>query len=432
MPRPIPSALAAVLAMAGPAAAQAPMPAEMGPNPRLVAPDSGHDVQKYSKVTGWPEGKAPTAPDGFSVTKFAGGLESPRWLLVLPNGDVLAAESTTNVKRGTLTDEKTAGQMRSGSAGTSADRVTLLRDEDGNGTAETRTTLLEGLNQPFGMALAGDHLYVANTDAVLRFPFKPGQTRIEAKGEKLLDLPAGGYNNHWTRNLLVSSDGRKLYVSVGSGSNVAEHGIDNEVRRANILEVNLDGSGERVFASGLRNPVGMALEPRTGQLWAAVNERDMIGDALVPDYITSVKEGAFYGWPYSYWGDRADPRMKGQGADLVAKAVAPDYALGSHTASLGIAFATDEALPPAWRGGAFVTQRGSWNRSTLVGYKVIYVPFADGKPSGPPRDFLTGFLADPASGAAYGRPVGTFPDGRGGLLVTDDAGNSVWRVAVRR
>lgn len=405
--------------------------AQIGAAPALPAANPEHKATKFSRVIGWPEGATPRAPEGFAVTRFASGLESPRWLLVLPNGDVLAAEATTNVKRGTLTDEKTAGQMRSGSAGTSADRITLLRDADGDGVAETRRTLLARLNQPFGMALVGDHLYVANTDAILRYAFKPGDETIASKPETVLSLPAGGYNNHWTRNLLVSRDGRKLLVSVGSGSNVAEHGLENEVRRANILEVDLDGSGERVLASGLRNPVGMAFEPTTGALWTAVNERDMLGDDLVPDYITSVRDGGFYGWPFSYWGQNADPRLTGQGGDLVAKAIAPDYGLGSHTASLGLAFSADTAFPPAWRGGAFVAQRGSWNRSALVGYKVVYVPFADGKPSGAARDFLTGFLADPASGDAFGRPVGVFPDGKGGLLVTDDAGNSVWRVAVK-
>ena len=403
-------------------------PAGIGPSPPLPAPDEGHEVLNFSEVVGWPEGRAPAAPAGFRVQRVAGGLDSPRWLLVLPNRDVLVAEATTVAKD--PGSAKTAGQQRSGSAALrSANQVTLLRDADGDGIAETRAVLLDGLNQPFGLAYAGGRLYVAGTDALLRYPFEPGQLRIDAPGEKLLDLPAGGYNNHWTRNLLPARDGRRLYVSVGSGSNVGEHGLDNEVRRANILSVDLDGRDERIVASGLRNPVGMAFEPATGALWAAVNERDMLGDELVPDYITAVREGGFYGWPFSYWGANPDPRLAGQRPDLVARAIAPDYALGAHTASLGLAFYEGDAFPEACRGGAFVAQRGSWNRSRFSGYKVIFVPFRDGRPSGPPRDFLTGFMPDPANGKAHGRPVGVFPDGAGGLLVTDDAGDAVWRVS---
>lgn len=406
-------------------------PAGIGPNPPLPAPDPGREVQNFSEVIGWPENGAPAAPAGFSVQRVAAGLDSPRWLLVLPNHDVLVAEATTVAKE--PDSAKTAGQMRSGSAAPrSANRVTLLRDADGDGVAETRAVLLDGLNQPFGLAYAGGRLYVAGTDALLRYPFEPGQTRIDAPGEKLLDLPAGGYNNHWTRNLLPARDGRRLYVSVGSGSNVGEHGLDNEVRRANILSVDLDGRDERIVASGLRNPVGMAFEPTTGALWAAVNERDMLGDELVPDYITAVREGGFYGWPFSYWGMNPDPRLAGQQPDLVARAIAPDYALGAHTASLGLAFYQGDAFPDAYRGGAFVAQRGSWNRSRFSGYKVIFVPFRDGRPSGPSQDFLTGFMPDPATGKTHGRPVGVFLDGAGGLLVTDDAGDAVWRVSVAK
>ena len=402
--------------------------AGLGPDPRLPAPDTSHEAQNYSEVVGWPEGRAPTAPPGFRVRRVAGGLDSPRWLLVLPNRDLLVSEATTVADDPNSPD--TAGQMRSGSAALrSANRITLLRDADGDGIAETRTVLLQGLNQPFGLALVGEHLYIADTDALMRYPFAPGQTRIEARGEKLLDLPAGGYNNHWTRNILPSRDGRRLYVSVGSSSNVGEHGLDEEVRRACILSVGLDGGGETVVASGLRNPVGMAFEPVTGALWTAVNERDMLGDDLVPDYITSVRDGGFYGWPFSYWGAHPDPRLAGQRPDLVQRALAPDYALGAHTASLGLAFYEGGAFPEAYRGGAFVAQRGSWNRRPFSGYKVIFVPFKDGRPSGPPQDFLTGFMPDPASGKAFGRPVGVFADGAGGLLVTDDAGDSVWRVS---
>lgn len=400
----------------------------VGPDPRLPPPDPNHRVQNFSEVVGWPEGRTPIAPPGFRVRRVAGGLDSPRWLLVLPDRDLLVAEATTVVEN--PDSSKDAGQVRSGSAAArSANRITLLRDADGDGVAETRTVLLEGLNQPFGLALVGGHLYVADTDALMRYPFTPGQTRIEALGERLLTLPAGGYNNHWTRNLLPSRDGRHLYVSVGSASNNGEYGLDEEHRRACILRVGLDGGGETVFAAGLRNPIGMAFEPVTGALWAAVNERDMIGDDLVPDYITSVQEGGFYGWPYSYWGSRPDPRMEGQRPDLVQRAIAPDYALGSHTASIGLAFYTGGAFPQAYHGGAFVAQRGSWNRRPFSGYKVLFVPFKDGRPSGPPQDFLTGFMPDPASGKAHGRPVGVFADGAGGLLVTDDAGDSVWRVS---
>jgi glucose/arabinose dehydrogenase len=401
----------------------------MGANPSLPAPDIGYNVQNYSHVVGWADGTSPKAPAGFIVTRFAAGLDSPRWVLVLPNSDVLVAEATTNAKPASDREAKDDGQVRSGSAGVSANRITLLKDTNGDGVADARFVLLENLNQPFGMAYVGEHLYVANTDAVVRFPYRLGQTRIEAKGEPILALPAGGYNNHWTRNLLPSRDGRTLFVSVGSASNVGEYGLDKDEGRAVILEINLDGSGKRVVASGLRNPVGMAIEPQTGALWAAVNERDMLGGNLVPDYITSVKAGAFYGWPFSYYGQNEDPRLRGQRPDLVAKAVAPDYALGAHTASLGITFYNSAAFPQDYRGGAFVSQRGSWNRKPFSGYKVLFVPFQDGRPAGPPQDFLTGFLAPAGDGAAFGRPVGVFVDGAGALLVTDDAGSTVWRVS---
>jgi glucose/arabinose dehydrogenase len=294
-----------------------------------------------------------------------------------------------------------------GSIGVSANRITLLRDEDRDGVAETRSVLLQNLNQPFGMALVGETLFVANTDGVMRFPYKEGQTRIESPGEMILPLPAGGYNNHWTRNILASRDSRKLFVTVGSASNAGEYGLDTEIRRANILEINLDGSGERVFASGLRNPNGMAWEPTTGALWTAVNERDHLGDDLVPDYITSVREDGFYGWPYSYFGKNEDPRQEGRRPDLVARAIVPDYALGSHTASLGLAFHNHSSFPERYRGGAFIGQHGSWNRSRFSGYKVVFVPFRDGKPAGPLEDFLTGFMANPQTGEAHGRPVGS-------------------------
>ena len=391
--------------------------ADPPPAPNLPPPFATPSVNKQPKVIGWPAGKTPTAPTGFAVSLYADGFDSPRWLYVLPNGDILVAEARSVPK----TASKSAKPV------TSADRITLLRDADRDGTPEVRETFLTGLNQPFGMALIGDSLYVANTDSVVRFPYKDGQTKIAAKGTVVLHLPAGGYNNHWTRNLLASADGSKLYVAVGSASNVGERGIKEESLRANVLEVNPDGTGLRVFAAGLRNPVGLAWEPATKALWTAVNERDELGDELVPDYITSVKDGAFYGWPYSYLGKHEDPRRKGERPDLVAKAVAPDLPLGSHTASLGLAFGTGVAFPEKYRGGAFVGQRGSWNRSEFAGYRVAFIPFQGGKPAGPVEDFLTGFIAN--ADDVYGRPVCVCFAPDGALLVTDDVTNRIWRVA---
>jgi glucose/arabinose dehydrogenase len=420
----------AALVLAFPALAQSSSSAPgFGADPILPKPDTAHRVQNFSKVVGWPKDGAPKAPEGLKVQRFADGLDSPRSVHVLPNGDVLVAEATTTVRPKGLS-AKTPGQMRSGSAAVfSPDRVTLLRDTNGDGAADERHVLLEDLSQPFGLAFVDGTLFVANTDGLMSYPYTLGQIKIEGKGRKLLDLPAGGYNNHWTRNLLVSRDRTKLYVSVGSASNVGEYGLDTEKGRAAIHEIGLDGSNHRIFATGLRNPVGMSLEPTTGALWTAVNERDNLGDDLAPDYITSVKDGGFYGWPFSYWGKNEDPRLKGQGKALVDTAIQPDYAVGSHTASLGLLFYTGEALPDTYRGGAFVAQRGSWNRQPFSGYKVLFVPFKDGKPSGAPQDFLTGFMGDPAKGEAFGRPVGVFQDGRGALLVTDDAGDTIWRVS---
>ena len=403
-----------------------------GPTPKLPSPDTAHAATKFSKVIGWPDDATPKAPEGFKVTRFAKDLDSPRSLHVLPNGDVIVAESNTEVSPGdALKLPKTVGMMKSGSSALkSANRVTLLRDTNNDGVADERHVLLTDLRQPFGLAFVNDTLFVANTDGVLRFPYKLGDTKkIEAKGQLILPLPASGYNNHWTRNLLLSRDGATLYVSVGSASNVGEQGMDDEVMRAAIHQVGLDGSNHRIVATGLRNPVGMSIEPATGTLWAAVNERDMLGDDLVPDYITSVKDGGFYGWPFSYWGQNPDPRLAGQGEFFIKRALTPDYATGVHTATLGIQFATAPTLPADFHNGAFVTQRGSWNRSAFTGYKVMFVPFKDGKPAGNAREFLTGFMADADKGEVHGRPVGTFEDQRGGLLVTDDAGNSIWRVA---
>jgi glucose/arabinose dehydrogenase len=426
-------AMLAAAALAGPTAAQQSSVETpgIGPDPALPKPDLTASAENFSRIIGWPDGRAPAAPAGFTVTAFARKLDSPRWLYVLPNGDVLVAEARTLPK-----SEQPASMRQhmvtSGSVGVSQNRIVLLRDADRDGVAETRSVFLDNLNQPFGMTLVGDTLFVANTDGVMRFPYKEGDRRIEAPGDLILSLPAGGYNNHWTRNVVATPDGRKLYVSVGSASNVGEYGMDEEVRRANILEINLDGSGEKVFASGLRNPNGMAWQPATGALWTAVNERDGLGDDLVPDYITSVREDAFYGWPYSYFGKNEDPRLKGKRPELVARAIVPDYAVGSHTASLGLVFYSGRAFPERYRGGAFVGQRGSWNRSRFAGYKVLFVPFRDGEPAGPPEDFLTGFMANPQTGEAHGRPVGLGVLEDGSLLVTDDAGNMVWRVQAAR
>ncbi|WP_434391618.1 PQQ-dependent sugar dehydrogenase [Melittangium boletus] len=403
------------------------------PPPALPAPDTSHDVQNYSEVIGWPDGQTPVAPEGFVVTKYADGFQNPRWLYVLPNGDVLVAESNTEPKsKEDLQKAQASGKAASQRIGASANRITLLRDANGDGTPEVRETFLKDLHQPLGMLLLQDRFYVANTDGVWRYPYDATQLSVRAAGEKILTLPAGGYNNHWTRNLLANADGSKIYVSVGSGSNVAEHGLDNEIRRADILEINPDGSGERIYASGLRNPVGMDWAPGTSTLWTVVNERDKLGDDLVPDYLTGVKEGGFYGWPFAYYGPNEDPRLAGQRPDLVRKTLVPDVALGSHTASLGLAFYKGQAFPEKYRGGAFIGQHGSWNRSEIVGYKVVFVPFKDGRPSGAPEDFLTGFIADRAAAKVYGRPVGVLALPDGSLLVADDSSNTIWRVAVKR
>ncbi|KOS06483.1 L-sorbosone dehydrogenase [Flavobacterium akiainvivens] len=371
----------------------------------LPAPFVTESVTNRNGMADWGT-NTPKAPAGFTVTKFAGDLKNPRNTYIAPNGDIFVVESNT---------------------ASSADRITLFRDADKDGTFETRTVFAEKLNQPFGVLVLKDYFYVANTDGLYRYPYKPGDTKLTGQGQKIVELPAGGYNNHWTRNLIANADGSKIYISVGSGSNVAEHGMENEVRRANILEVNPDGSGERIYASGLRNPVGMDWNPATKELWTAVNERDELGDELVPDYITSVKPGGFYGWPYSYFGKIEDPRKKGQGKDLVAKSIVPDVPVGSHTASLGLAFYTGKTFPEKYKNGAFVGQHGSWNSSRLVGYKVLFIPFNAGKP-GQPEDFLTGFIADESKAKAYGRPVDVTVMNDGSLLVNDDSGNTLWKV----
>jgi glucose/arabinose dehydrogenase len=379
----------------------------------------------------WPDGAAPKAPPGFTVTRYAENLKHPRWLYVLPNGDVLVSEAAPPLTRigsiETLVEHWL--DMKNGSAPPSANEITLLRDTNGDGKPDVRTVFLKGLNQNFGMLLMNGWFYVANTDGVVRFPYKDGETQITAKGEKILSIPVG---HHWTRNLVASRDGRKIYVTVGSGSNIADKGLEIEKRRADILEIDPDGSHERVLASGLRNPNGADYEPVTHKLWVVVNERDQLGDDLVPDYLTSVTDGAFYGWPWSYWGRHVDSRVQPENPAMVAKAIAPDYSLGAHVAALGLAFYTASAFPERYRGGAFIGEHGSWNRAQMSGYKVVYVPFQDGRPAGLPEDFLTGFRPDAKSDLAYGRPVGVAIDRSGALLVADDVGNIVWRVAPNR
>jgi glucose/arabinose dehydrogenase len=401
--------------------------------PALPEPYATKSATKRSKVIGWPAGKTPVVPAGFVITEYAGSFNSPRWAYITPNGDVLVAESNTVP---TSFKKKVAAKLELDTSKslkeTSANRITLLRDTNKDGKPDVRETFLANLNQPLGMLVLGNYFYVANTDGVVRYAYKAGQTKITGPGQKILELPASGYNNHWTRNLLANADGSKIYVSVGSGSNVGENGMENEQRRANILEINPDGSGEKIYAAGLRNPVGMDWAPGTKTLWTAVNERDELGDDLVPDYLTSVQPGAFYGWPYAYFGPKEDPRRKGERPDLVKKTLVPEVALGPHTASLGLAFYKGQTFPSRYQQGAFVGQHGSWNRSEFTGYKVVFVPFAGGKPAGKMEDFVTGFIANAGEKEVYGRPVGvtTMPDGS--LLVLDDAGNKVWRVAASK
>ena len=385
-------------------------------------------------ATGWPAGSTPVAAPGMAVAPFATGLQHPRWLYVLPNGDVLVAETNAPPRPGDGGGIKgwfaKLFMKKAGAGVASANRITLLRDVNGDGSAEVRSVFIDGLDSPFGMVLVGNNFYVANADAVLRFPYVSGQTRITAAATKLVDLPGGPINHHWTKNVVASADGSRLYVSVGSNSNVAENGIAAEAGRAAIWEVDTQTGAHRVFASGLRNPVGMAWEPGNGSLWTVVNERDELGSDLVPDYLTSVRDGAFYGWPYSYYGAFVDERVKPPRPDLVASAIAPDYALGPHVAPLGLVSSAGTSLPATFANGMFIGQHGSWNRRPHSGYKVVFVPFADGKPAGLPVDVLSGFLSD--GGDAFGRPVGVALDKSGALLVADDVGNTVWRVNARR
>jgi glucose/arabinose dehydrogenase len=384
---------------------------------------------KFSNIIGWEDNEAPIAPAGFTVTRFTEGIKSPRHTYIAPNGDVLVvlSNSERTVKQKIL--GKIVGQSGSEVVGKSANTIMLYRDANGDGVAETKSVFLSGLNQPFGMLIIGNKFYVANTDGVMVYPYQSEALKIEAAGKKIMDLPAGGYNNHWTRNMIANADNSKIYISVGSGSNVGENGMENEVRRANILEVNIDGNGEKIYAAGLRNPVGMDWNPVTKELWTAVNERDKLGDDLVPDYMTSVKPGAFYGWPYSYFGQNVDPRRAGENPALVAKAKVPDFALAPHSASLGLTFYDGNNFPEKYRNGVFVGQHGSWNRSSFTGYRVIFVPFKDGKPAGKAEDFLSGFVADEENGDVHGRPVGVTVAKDGALLVADDGAGIVWRVA---
>src|SRR5450830_1891928 len=421
----------AVLVVACTEVATLPISAGTGPQPLLPAPRRTLiPTVNIAPATGSPDAATPQAAPGLRVAAFARALDHPRWLYVLPNGDVLVAETNAPPRpddSSGIIGWITGLVMKRAGAGTpSANHISLLRDTDGDGVADLRTVLLERLNSPFGMALVGKDLFVANSDAVLRFPYTVGETRITAPGVRVLELPAGPINHHWTKNLIASPDGSKLYVTVGSNSNVAERGMAVETERAAIWEVDIKSGAHRIFASGLRNPNGLAWESHSGALWTVVNERDELGSDLVPDYMTSVRDGGFYGWPYSYYGQHIDKRVAPQRPDLVAKAIAPDYALGPHTASLGLTSSSGTTLPAPFNHGMFVGQHGSWNRSPASGYKVIFVPFIDGRPSSAPIDVLTGFLD--RSGDALGRPVGVAIDRRGALLVADDVGNVVWRV----
>jgi glucose/arabinose dehydrogenase len=434
MPSPVARAfLAALLVLLAGCGERATLPesAGVGPNPSLPPPNQTLiPTVHIAPAKGWPAGTVPTPAAGLAVNAFAAGLDHPRWLHVLPNGDVLVAETNAPPRpddaRGIKGWFMKKVMKRAGAATPSANRITLLRDADGDGVAETRSVLLAGLNSPFGMALVGNNLYVANADALVRFPYSTGATQITAPAVKVAELPGGPLNHHWTKNVIASRDGSRLYVTVGSNSNVAENGMENEINRAAILEVEAASGKVRLFASGLRNPNGLDWQPQSGALWTVVNERDEIGSDLVPDYLTSVQDGAFYGWPYSYFGKHVDKRVQPPRPDLVAKAVVPDYALGTHVAPLGLAFYQGSLLPQRYAGGAFIGEHGSWNRKPRSGYKVVFVAFAGGRPTGSPEDVLTGFVD--AEGNALGRPVGVAVDKAGALLVADDVGNVIWRV----
>ena len=397
---------------------------------KLPPPYQTKSTRNFCEVIGWPKGKTPAAPTGFKVNLFADGLDNPRNILVAPNGDIFVSEANTEISGLKRVGANIIGASASQNFNKSANRITLLRDTNCDGIADVKTIFLSGLNAPYGMLIINNCFYVANTDALWRYPYKTSQIKITTPGQKLLDLPAGGYNNHWTRNLRANRNGSKIYISVGSGTNDAEHGMEIEARRADILEVDPDGKHERIYASGLRNPAGIDFEPQTQVLYTTVNERDDLGDNLVPDYLTSVKDGGFYGWPFAYFGQHEDPNHTSENPDMLKKSLVPDLSLGAHTASLGLAFYAGKKFPAKYQGGAFVGQHGSWNSSKIVGYKVVFAPFANGKPTGVVEDFLTGFIADQVKGKVYGRPVGiaVLPDGS--ILVADDTSNKIWRVAV--
>jgi glucose/arabinose dehydrogenase len=396
-------------------------------NPTLPPPDP-KKTKNFSNVIGWGD-QQPVASADFRVSLYANGFENPRWMYVTENGDVLIAESNGHHPFIEKVGAVVVGANKSNNLHESANRITLLRDANEDGIPEVRQTFLDNLNQPFGMLVLGNWFYVANTNGLYRFPYKSGQTRITGTGEKIVDLPAGKHNRHWTRNIIANKDGSKIYIAVGSGSNIAEHGMENEILRAAILEINPDGSEQRVFASGLRNPVGMGWAPGTKTLWTVVNERDELGEDLVPDYLTSVKEDGFYGWPYTYYGQHKDERVTYPKPEIASETIIPDLQLGAHTASLGLVFYDKKNFPARYQNGAFISQHGSWNRSVLSGYKVVFVPFSNGKPSGPPEDFLTGFVADLDHEKVHGRPVGLaiLPDGS--LLIGDDVSNTIWKVS---
>ena len=426
------TACASFLAMTGcTMPSKSPITDSYGSDPDLPKPQSSLlPTVNIAPAKGWPAGEMPIPATGLKVQAFAKGLRHPRWLYVLPNGDVLVAETDAPPKpddsKGIKGKIMKWVMQRAGSSHPSANRISLLRDSNGDGVAEQKTVFLQNLNSPFGMALVGNMLYVANTDALMRFPYQNGATQITAAGTKVLDLPAGRLNHHWTKNAIANPAGSKLYITVGSNSNVAENGLDQEQGRALIMEFDIASAQARPFATGLRNPNGMDWQPQSGALWTVVNERDELGNDLVPDYLTSVKEGAFYGWPYSYYGQHVDTRVKPQNPAQVVRAISPDYALGNHTASLGLAFYRAD-LMPQYRNGALIGQHGSWNRKPHSGYKVIFIPFQNGQPMGPPQDILTGFLSD--QGDAYGRPVGVAVDSSGAILVADDVGDVIWRVS---
>ena len=395
----------------------------------LPPPYATGSAKNFSQVIGWKEGEMPVAPVGFTVTKFLEGFDHPRWIYVADNGDIFIAESNTILKGILKIGAKLSRKIKTQHIGESRNRITLIRDADKNGIPEKRFTFKEDLNQPFGMLILGNHFYIGNTDGLMMYNYATGDTMLKGEGKKIVSLPAGEHNRHWTRNIITNDKKDKIYIAVGSGSNVAENGLANEIRRAAILEVNIDGSGEKMIAHGLRNPVGMDWAPGTNTLWTAVNERDELGDELVPDYLTSVKEGGFYGWPFFYYGQHKDPRLANkQSPDPIESVIVPDVALGSHTASLGLLFYRSNKFPARYRNGAFITQHGSWNRSVISGYKVIFIPFENGKPSGPPEDFLTGFISDLAASKVHGRPVGIAVLADGSMLISDDTSNTIWRI----